>query len=335
MKAVLLVARILWAVTLAMAGALARRLVRGPTVRSWSWSAELIVAAVRAYIVAGSPGGDRTTRRKMESRFNPPLPRSLRSVLQTRKATLGGVPGEWITRVGEEDARGPTILYFHGGAYITGSPATHRRFVARLTWITRARSFLADYRLAPQHKFPDALEDAEAAYDALIELGVQPARLFVAGDSAGGGLACALLQRLRDTGRPLPAGTILFSPYTDLEHTAPSIRANARTDYLPVGEPGAVNRFYVGDADPRDPLISPIYGDYRNVTPLLVCAGGKEMILDDSVRLVEKARRDGAEVTFHIEEDMFHVWPAFLPNHPATRRTMTRVAGFVLDRNQN
>ncbi len=307
-----------------------RRILRGPLVASWVWSVELRMVAIRAFLVASASGGDRSRRRDLEAGLDPALPRSLRQIMKVEKTTVGGVPGEWIRRnhAREDD---PIILYLHGGGYLAGSPATHRRFVAQLTWITRATSFVPDYRLAPKHKFPAAVDDAESVYLALLEDGVEPDRLIVAGDSAGGGLTCALLLRLRDRGHPQPAGAVLFSPYTDLEHTAPSIRENAATDYLPLG-PVMANTFYLGDADPKHPEASPMYGQYTGVAPLLVFAGGKEMILDDSRRLVEKATADGAEATLRVEEDMFHVWPALLPNHDATRRTLTAVAEFIATR---
>jgi acetyl esterase/lipase len=323
--------RYLAGLLLAVVGAMARqafhRLSRGPLVPSWAWSVELRMVALRTFLIASASGGDRSRRRALEADLDPPLPRSLRRVMRVESASVGGVTGEWTRR---DHARqdDPTILYLHGGGYLAGSPATHRRFISRLTWITRATTFAPHYRLAPQYKFPAAVDDAEATYAGLLEMGGEPARLIVAGDSAGGGLACALLQRLRTNGHPQPAGIVLFSPYTDLEHTGPSIQKNAATDYLPLG-PVMANTFYLGEADPKDPLASPMYGNYADVAPILVLAGGREMILDDSRRLVEKAKADGAEVAFHIEDDMFHVWPALLPNHPATRRTLAAVAEFV------
>ncbi len=319
--------KLVLAVLAAMGRQAFHRLVNGPLVPSWSWSVEMRMVALRAFIIASARGGDRTFRRSLEARLDPPLPRPLRNVMRHEDAVVGGVPGEWIRRdhAREDD---PTILYLHGGAYLAGSPATHRRFVARLTWVARASSFVPDYRLAPQHKFPAAVDDAERSYVGLLESGVDPGRLIVAGDSAGGGLACALLQRLRRNGHPQPAGAVLFSPYTDLEHTAPSIRKNAATDYLPFG-PVMANTFYLGEADPKHPEASPMYGDYAGLAPMLVFAGGREMILDDAVRLAEKVRADGAEITLRIEEDMFHVWPALLPDHAATLRTMAAVAEFV------
>ncbi|MDR9449770.1 MAG: alpha/beta hydrolase [Acidimicrobiia bacterium] len=321
------VIKLLVAVLTAVGRQVFHRLSRGPLVASWSWSVELRMVALRAFLVASASGGDRTDRRALEAGLDPPLPRSLRHVMTFEPATVGGIPGEWIRR-NHARQHDPTILYLHGGAYLAGSPATYRRFVARLTWVTRATTFVPEYRLAPQHKFPAAVDDAEAAYLGLLETGTDQKRLIVAGDSAGGGLAGALLQRLRNGGHPQPAGAVLFSPYTDLEHTAASIHKNGATDYLPMG-PAMANIFYLGDSDPRHPEASPMYGDYSGVAPMLIFAGGKEMILDDSHRLFDKAKADGADVTLRIEDDMFHVWPALLPNHQATRRTMSSVAEFV------
>jgi acetyl esterase/lipase len=234
---------------------------------------------------------------------------------------VGGVKGEWISRVDFEDDI--TLLYLHGGGYIGGSAATHRQFVSVLTWALGTRTFVPDYRLAPEHRFPAAVDDAVAVFE-----GLEAQHIVVAGDSAGGGLACALLLRLRDEGLDLPAGAILFSPYTDLEHTAPSIAANAATDYLPLGVPSP-NVAYLGDHDPKDPLASPIYGDFTGIPPLLVFAGSREMILDDATRLAERAASDGVSVTLHIEPDMMHVWPAILPGHPAATRAVAIAADFV------
>jgi len=324
---VVFIAGLLWAVLQAVVRQVFHRLSHGPLVPSWAWYVELRVVGLRAFLVASARGDGRARRRTLEQQLDPPLPRSLRQIMQIEPGTVGGIPGEWVKRDHAREGD-PTILYLHGGGYLAGSPATHRRFISRLTWVTRATSFAPHYRLAPEHKFPAAVEDAEAVYVGLLERGVDPDRLIVAGDSAGGGLTCALLQRLRADGHPQPAGAVLFSPYTDLEHTAPSIEQNAATDYLPLG-PVMANTFYLGEADPKHPEASPMYGDYTGVAPMLVCAGGREMIHDDATRLVEKARADGADVTLLVEEDMFHVWPALLPNHEATRRALTAVAEFV------
>ncbi len=327
MERIALILRLLVAVLAAVIGRVIRRLSRGPIVPTWSWSTELTVVAMRAFVMAAAGEGDRADRRRLEAEFNPPLPKELRALVQVQPGSTGEVEGEWHERKGDLEDRA-TILYLHGGAYVTGNPATHRRFVAALTWATHSRAFAADYRLAPADPYPAALDDALASYEGLLEEGVAPDRILVAGDSAGGGLAAALLLRLRDEGRPLPAGSILFSPYTDLEHTGGSLVSNRDTDYLPLLD-SSPNFYYIGDADPRHPYLSPMYGDFEGIPPMLIFAGGREMILDDSVRLAEAARRDEVAVEFVIEPDMFHVWPALAPRHPATARTLARAAEFV------
>ena len=316
------------AVLIAMVERTVRRIIRGPIVPTWTWSVEMRVVAFRALIMASAENGDRTKRRAMEAKLDPSLPRDLKGLVEVRPGTVGSIGGEWHVRKGGFTDRA-TILYLHGGAYVSGNPATHRRFVARLAWETHTRAFVADYRIAPAHPYPAALDDALDCYLGLITTGVEPSSILLAGDSAGGGLATALLLRLRDEEHPLPAGTILFSPYTDLEHSGASLFRNWETDYLPLSDAGP-NTFYIGDADPRHPYISPMYGEFHGITPMLVFAGGKEMILDDSLRLVAAAERDGIEVELIVESDMFHVWPAVVPNHPATARTLARSSDFVV-----
>lgn len=321
-----------WRLLITVLYAVLRRVVHrwlcGPAAASWGWGVELRVAALRALLTAGVGHGIAEGRRRIEERLDPPIPRELRGLIEVEGGVLGGVQGEWLRRTDFDDTT--TLLYLHGGGYVSGSPAIYRQFVSRLTWVSGTRTFVPDYRLAPAHRFPAALDDAFAVYEGLLASGVAPEALFVAGDSAGGGLACALLLRLRDEGLPLPAGAVLFSPYTDLEHTAASISANAATDYLPLGTNGPqANTVYLGDHDPRDPLASPMYGDYTGLPPLLIFAGSREMILDDSIRLAEGARRDGAQVTLHIEPDMMHVWPAIIPGHPASRKALAIAGDFM------
>jgi acetyl esterase/lipase len=330
MAQIVLVLRILIAVLMAIAGRTIRRIFRGPMVPSWSWPVEMTVVGMRALVMASSRGGDREDRRVLEARLDPSLPPALRDVVAVDPGSVGAIPGEWHKRRGLLDDL-YTVLYLHGGAYLSGNPATHRRFVAHLTWNTHTRAFVPDYRLAPAHPFPAALDDALAAYLGLLAEGTEPEQIVLAGDSAGGGLAAALLLRLRDEGKPLPAGTILFSPYTDLEHRGESLNRNRRTDYLPLGD-ATPNNGYIGEADPRHPYISPMYGDFTGIPPMLVFAGGREMILDDSISLVEAAQRDGVDVDLIIEPDMFHVWPALIPKHAATARTLAKSAEFLMDR---
>jgi acetyl esterase/lipase len=311
-----------------------RRLRFGPAVAGWSWRVELRMVMLRAFLDAARHSSDPNARGRIEEKIDPPLPRPLRKVLKLQTLSMSGIEVERIERVagGIDPASRPQFLYLHGGGYLAGSAATHRRWVARLAWATGADAFVPNYRLAPEHQFPAALEDAMAVYKGLLAEGIEPARVIIAGDSAGGGLAAALLLRLRDTNQPLPAGGILFSPYTDLEHTADSIRENRATDYLPGALVAAgANTLYLGTHDPRDPYASPMYGRYAGIPPLLVFAGGREMIRDDAVRLVNAASRDGCAATLHVAADMYHVWPALLPSHPETRHLLRLSARFAKD----
>ncbi len=322
--------RIIFAVVAALLGAVARRLVRGPLVASWSWNTELAVTSMRAGISVGLTDPDVPALRRLEARLDPPLPKRLRRSVSVAKTNLGGRPAECLTRRGDLERAGD-LLYFHGGGYVGGSPASHRRFVAALVWQTRTRAWVPDYRLAPEHRFPAAVDDAYAAYGALLDDGIDPQRLLLGGDSAGGGLAMALLLRIRSEGKPLPAGAMLFSPYVDLEHTGESASRNAATDYVPFLHAGRPNREYLGETDPRTPEASPLYGDLAGLPPLLVFAGDREMILDDSIRLVERAVDSGVETSFHIGEDMPPVWPAVLPEEPASLLALGRVGDWTAD----
>jgi epsilon-lactone hydrolase len=310
--------------------AVARRLLRGPTVPGWSWSMELRRAALAALIVrAIARAGD---RRPMD-RMTPvtPMPRSLRNRLRVGPAVSGGVAGEWI-QPRDGDGRGPVLLYLHGGGYVMGSPAMERPFIASIAVAAgAAHVFSADYRLAPEHRYPAAVDDAVAAYLGMLDGGVDPARLVVVGDSAGGGLAMALLISLRDAGHPLPAGAVLFSPWVDLTNRASTLTSNAATDYLPpmVGR-AAVE--YLGDADPGEPTASPVRADLTGLPPMLILAGGREMILEDSTRLVERAHDHGVDAELVVEPDMFHVWPVVVPRHAASLRAIETAGHWIVER---
>jgi acetyl esterase/lipase len=324
--------RIVFAVVLAVLGALFRRfwrrLFRGPIVASWSWAVEFTVVAMRTAITVVVSHPNLPALRRMGARLDPPLLRGLRHLIDVHPVLLGGRPAERHARRGDLDQTGD-LLYLHGGGYTAGSPASHRNLVASLTWDTGLRCWALAYRLAPEHPFPAAVDDAEAAYRDLLDTGVDPARLLIAGDSAGGGLAMALLLRLKSRELLLPAGALLFSPYVDLEHTGPSLVANYATDYLPVFPPGEVNDIYLDGADPKLPEASPLYGDLTGLPPLLILGGDKEMIFNDATRLYERARAAGVAADLHVGSDMPHVWPALFPYHPATKLALARISDWV------
>ncbi|MHA1313302.1 MAG: alpha/beta hydrolase [Candidatus Helarchaeota archaeon] len=242
---------------------------------------------------------------------------------------VNGLPVEWITAPGVETHR--VILYLHGGGYICGSIKTHREFVARLSREARTRAFLIDYRLAPENPFPAALDDAVKSYKWLVsEGGIEPKNVVIAGESAGGGLTLATLMKLRDIGEPIPAAGICLSPWTDLAVTGESVRTKADID--PFITPEVLHfysKLYGKGQDSRNPYISPLYGDFRDLPPILIQVGTSEVILDDSTRMAERARAAGMDVTLEVWDEMIHAWQLFAALIPEGRKAITRIAEFI------
>ncbi|WP_321934314.1 MULTISPECIES: alpha/beta hydrolase [unclassified Paraburkholderia] len=236
--------------------------------------------------------------------------------------------GEWLIR--ERSPAQRTLLYLHGGGYYFCSPRSQRAISFGLGKRADADVFSLDYRLAPEHPFPAALEDALAAYRHLLANGTRPGSIVISGDSAGGGLALAALVALRDAGDPLPAGAVLFSPWTDLAATGASIRENDGRDPMFSGEVFArIAPFYLGSASATDPYASPLYADFRGLPPLSLFVGSSETLLDDTRRVVERARAAGVPVECEIASGMPHIWPIYAPFMPEARRTLDVAASFV------
>jgi monoterpene epsilon-lactone hydrolase len=236
--------------------------------------------------------------------------------------------GEWIEPCDTKDR--PCILYLHGGAYIAMSPRTHRSLTSRLAAWSDARLFALDYRLAPEHPFPAALDDALAAYRALLLAGMPAFRIVVAGDSAGGGLALALLLSLRDAGDPLPAAAVLFSPWTDLAATGRSIVTNDAADPMFFGAwVGRQAGHYLATTPATNPLASPVYADLTGLPPLLIQVGDDEVLLDDSRRVAENAARAGVAVALRIWNGVPHGWQIFAPILPEGRDALREAAAFI------
>lgn len=242
--------------------------------------------------------------------------------------TVGGVPGERVRH--DRHAPGaPTLIYLHGGGYVTCSPLTHRQVTAG--YARRGFEVVApDYRLAPEHPFPAALEDALAVFRALRASGLPANRIVVSGESAGGNLALALLLALRDAGEALPAAAAVFSPWTDLAATGESLRRNARREAM-LWNPGdgRAARFYHGDTDPRAPLVSPLYGDFHGLPPLLIHVGDREILRDDSTRLAERARAAGVPVTLRVWPVVSHAWQLAQHIVPEARESLDLAARFL------
>jgi len=242
--------------------------------------------------------------------------------------------GEWLEHVppsaAHAQAHGRTLLYFHGGGYYFCSTKTHRPIVFGLTKRAGVRSFSLDYRLAPESRFPAALDDALAAYRRLLDTGTPPESIVLGGDSAGGGLALATLVALRDRGEPLPAGAILFSPWTDLAATGETLRAHDGIDPMFAGAAlGKAAKLYLGDTPGTHPYASPLYADFTGLPPLFIQVGSTEVLLDDSRRVAEKAKAANVQVDMEIWPDMPHVWQMYAPMVPESRQALDRAAAFL------
>jgi len=224
--------------------------------------------------------------------------------------SAGGVPAEWIVPPGAAGDR--VILYLHGGGYVMGSINTHRAMIARIARASEAKALALNYRMAPEDPFPTAVDDATAAYRWLLAQGYKPGKIVISGDSAGGGLTLATLLALRDAGTPLPAAAVPISPWADLEGTGASVETRAAADPM-VDKAGLLRMagMYAGDSDPKNPLISPIYGDYKGLPPMLIQVGDAEILLDDATRVAERARSAGVKVELEAWPEMFHVWHVF------------------------
>jgi acetyl esterase/lipase len=248
--------------------------------------------------------------------------------IKREAVTAGGIPAEWVSAP-DVDA-GRAVLYLHGGGYVIGSINTHRSLAARISRASRARVLVIDYRLAPEHPHPAAVEDAVAGYRFMLAGGLQPARIAVAGDSAGGGLTVATLVAIRDAKLPLPAAGACLSPWVDLEGIGESMTTKADLDPI-VQKPGLLrmSAAYLGGKDPRTPLAAPIYADLSGLPPLLIQVGTAETLLDDAVRLAERARKAGVAVTYEPWEDMLHVWHMFAPVLDEGQEAIERIGEFV------
>jgi monoterpene epsilon-lactone hydrolase len=290
-----------------------------------SWQAHALDAVIRVQVkrkMKQKPGLAEV--RKLMNAGKLPAPKDV----DYRPDTVGGIAGEWVTRPGLAEAA-PILLYLHGGGYLACSARTHRPITGSFA---RAglRVFVPEYRLAPEHPYPAAVDDAQAAWDGLLARGYKAASIGVAGDSAGGGLALALMLALRDAGKAMPAAAVLFSPWTDLASTGESMQTNAKRDamfHAPGTGEGA--HYYLGGADARTPLASPLYGELHELPPLLIHVGDREILRDDSTRLTKKARAAGVSVEQRVWPVVPHVWQlaSFVPE---ARESLARASEFLL-----
>lgn len=258
------------------------------------------------------------------ARLVPPPPRGTKLTM----LDAGGVKAERITTPRSLPNR--YILHLHGGAYLVGFPALFRDFTWRIADVTGAHVLCIDYRLAPEHPFPAAIEDVVAAYRWLISEFAEPRHIAFIGDSSGGGLALASMMRLRDDGMPLPAAAVLLSPWTDLALTGQSLTEYGSSDpMVPVELMPKAVELYLAGADPRSPYASPLYGDPEGLPPTLIFVGSDEALRDDAVRMAERLRAVDSDVELEIWPHMFHTWPMFARILSEGRAAIARIGAFL------
>jgi acetyl esterase/lipase len=287
------------------------------------------IDAIRAVLAASPRPPDLAGRRqRLDEVFgNFPLADGAVAV----PADANGVLAEWTATPSADPSR--VVLYLHGGGYVSGSIASHRSMVSHLGLAAGARTLALHYRRAPESRFPAAAVDALAGYRFLLDSGIDPSRIVLAGDSAGGGLAMATLLTLRDAGEKLPAGAFLISPWVDLLNDSPSMTAKDAVDpmiHKPYLDDLAAQ--YLDGADPRTPLASPLYGDLHGLPPLLIQVGTAETLLDDATRLAARAAAADVHVTLSTWPGMIHVWHLFHTRLSDARAAIAEAGAWMKER---
>ena len=289
------------------------------------------IDVVRAHLAKLPPSDSLTTaeRRAQYERAEKVFPTP--SDVKVERVNAPVAPAEWLRPPSAEPGR--VVLYLHGGGYVIGSPRSHRHLAAAIAGAAGASALLLDYRLAPEHPFPAAVEDATAAYRWLLDQAIAPERIVIAGDSAGGGLTVATLLALREARVPLPAAGVCISPWVDLTCSGASYVTKADAD--PIVERSGVEemaRAYLGATPPRTPLASPLFADLRGLPPLLIHVGTDEVLLDDAVQLAERAKAAGVDATLEVYDRMIHVWHWFLPMLDEAQTAVEAIGRFVRSR---
>jgi monoterpene epsilon-lactone hydrolase len=246
---------------------------------------------------------------------------------------INGMAAVWISSPEEFDSD-KVVLYLHGGGYIEGSLISHQDLAMRIGRAAKARVLLVDYRLAPEDPFPAAVEDAVKSYKWLIEnQKIVPNKIVIAGDSAGGGLTLVTLIKLRDDNISLPAAGVCLSPWTDVALTSESLIRNAKVDpFLKLYDLVFMADLYVGDNDPKNPYISPLYADLHDLPPILIQVGTAESIEDDSVRFAEKAKKAGVDVKLEVFDDMIHAFQVFADWAPEGQDGIDKIGAYIQEK---
>jgi monoterpene epsilon-lactone hydrolase len=303
-----------------------RRALRGPRLPAWSLELEIACEFMRLYAPISKRMSAQNMRRGAELVMSHP---PLRDDVRREKGRVLSCAAEWF--VPERIEHDAVIYYLHGGGYVLGSIQTHQALISNLCVAAGARALAIDYRLAPEHPLPAALDDALAGYRYLLAQGIAPGRIVLMGDSAGGGLCMSLLLRLRALGVVLPAAAVLLSPWVDLEASGESLRHYEFCDYITRDYLLRCADWALGAEMTNHPLFSTIHADLSGLPPVLVQCGGAEGLLDDAIHLVARAREAGVPVMLDVQPDMVHVYQLFASFAPEARRALETAAAFVRD----
>lgn len=305
-----------------------RRLLRGPLLPSWDTNFETAIEFMRVQGQNAHPLPAPAARAYEDS-----LVFAIPALEQvTLSPVTTPVRGDWYEpRTGTPPGR--TLLYLHGGGYVFNAKG-HASLISLTALAARARTFALDYRLAPEHPYPAALDDALAAYRWLLAQGISPQNLVIAGDSAGGNLTLVLLLALREANLPLPALAVCLAPWTDLTNPGESMTRNAPYDWISKTQADAWAKAYCGNANPQNPLISPVHGDFSNMPPIYIQIGDSEILADMIYTFTDKAKAQGANVRLEVWKDMIHDFQGFGDAFPASQDALRRL-GEVVDEHVN
>jgi len=247
--------------------------------------------------------------------------------IQVTQQTIEGMNSEWIRP--EKTNENKLILYVHGGGYVSGSCNDHRGFVSKFAKNTGITNLIYEYRLAPEHPFPGALEDSVKIYQWLLNEGYQPENIIIAGESAGGGLGLALLLALKERGIKMPVAAVAISPWTDLSCSSESYRSKNKVSVAPLNSWNVFSKYYRGEHDPTNPLISPLFGDLAGLPPIFINSGTDDELFEDGKKFYLKAQKSGIEISFREGKGMLHCYPLLAPFFPEATEAMDEIVNFI------